>query len=258
MPVSHIGQPEVLVCLSPIWTSKHETAKRLAQRIKAVLDVAKSMGLREGENPITAIKDARVLPNVSARPKHHAAMPWNEIPAFFSELEQNTSVASKALQFCILSACRTSEVLGARWEEFDFEQELWTIPPERMKTGQTHRVPLTPEMVKIVESLKPLQSKYVFEGQKRHHPLSNMALLMLLRRLGCTGVTVHGFRSAFRDWAAEATNTTREVAERCLAHKLGSDVEQAYARSDLLEKRRILMKKWTDFMEVIYGGNKYY
>ena len=248
MPVDSIDQPEILMCLSPIWTEKHETARRLSQRLKVVLDVAKSKGFRSGENPVTAIKDAGVLPKVVKKPKHHPAMRWQDVPAFFADLSGRKAMAAKALMFTCLSGSRTGEVLGMRWAELDFVDRLWTCPSERMKAGETHRVPITDEMIEILEPLKELQSEYVFEGQKRHRPLSNMAMLMLLRRMGEEGVTVHGFRSTFRVWASEATNVPREVAEMSLGHKIGSDVERAYARSDLLEKRRELMAQWSQFV----------
>ena len=248
MPIDSIGQPEVLMCLSPIWTEKHETAKRLAQRIKIVLDVAKSKGFREGENPVTSIKDAQVLPKVKAKAKHHAAMKWQDVPSFFDDLRNREAMAAKALMFTCLTGSRTGEVLGMRWDEIDTEARLWTCPAERMKTANEHRVPLTDDMLAIIEPLKAMASKHVFEGQKRHSPLSNMAMLMLLRRMKVEGVTVHGFRSTFRDWASEVASAPREVAEMSLAHKVGSDVERAYARSDLLERRRILMERWSQFV----------
>ncbi len=248
MPIDSIDQPEVLMCLSPIWTEKHETARRLSQRIKIVLDVAKSKGFRSGENPVTAIKDAQVLPKVKAKPKHHMAMRWQDVPDFYADLKTKTAMSAKALMFTCLTGSRTGEVLGLRWAELDFEKRLWICPAERMKTGEEHRVPLTDEMLAIIEPLKAMESKYVFEGQKRHQPLSNMSMLMLLRRMQVEGVTVHGFRSTFRDWAAEEANAPREVAEKSLAHSVGSDVERAYARSDLLEKRRALMRMWSQYV----------
>jgi integrase len=253
MPIDSIGQPEVLMCLSPIWTDKHETARRLAQRIKIVLDVAKSKGLRSGENPVTAIQEAQVLPKVKARPKHHSAMAWRDVPAFYADLKTRDAMAAKALMFTCLTGSRTGEVLGMRWTELDLGARLWTCPADRMKGGEVHRVPLTDEMLAIIEPLQAMKSDYVFEGQKRNKPLSNMAMLMLLRRMEVEGVTVHGFRSTFRDWAAEAANAPREVAEMSLAHKVGSDVERAYARSDLLEKRRLLMARWSDFITTTAG-----
>lgn len=248
MPVDAIGQPEVMMCLGPIWTAKHETAKRLAQRIKTVLDVARSKGYRSDENPVTAIRDARVLPSVKAKPRHHKAMRWQDVPAFYAELRERNAMAAKALMFTCLSGARTGEVLGMQWGEIDFDIRLWTCPAERMKSGEEHRVPLTEEMLSIIEPLRAMRSDYVFEGQKRHRPLSNMAMLMLLRRLDVKEATVHGFRSTFRDWAAEVADVPREVAEKSLAHAVGSDVERAYARSDLLEKRRALMRDWSQFV----------
>jgi len=248
MPIDSIGEPEVLMCLSPIWTEKHETARRLSQRIKVVLDVAKSRGYRSGENPVTGIKDGQVLPKVKAKPKHHKAMLWQDVPAFYADLRTRDAMAAKALMFTCLTGSRTGEVLGMQWGEVDLVARLWTCPADRMKGGVLHRVPLTDEMLAIVEPLRAMQSDYVFEGQKRHRPLSNMAMLMLLRRMQVEGVTVHGFRSAFRDWASEAANAPREVAEMSLAHKVGNDVERAYARSDLLEKRRMLMNQWSGFV----------
>ncbi len=247
LPVSDIGQPEVLACLSPIWAEKHETAKRLAQRIKTVLDVAKSKGFREGENPVTAIRDGGVLPKVKVKVQHHKAMDWRDVPAFYADLMRRKAMSANALRFTCLTGLRTSEVLGAKWEEFDFAARIWNAPAERMKGGLDHRVPLTDAMLEIVEPLKAMHSAYVFEGQKRHEPLSNMAMLMLLRRMGVEGVTVHGFRSTFRDWASEVANAPREVAEMSLAHKVGTDVERAYARSDLLERRRALMERWSQY-----------
>ncbi|MEL7453002.1 MAG: tyrosine-type recombinase/integrase [Pseudomonadota bacterium] len=248
MPLDSIGQPEVMMCLSPIWTEKHETAKRLAQRIKIVLDVAKSRGFRSGENPVTGIKDAGALPKVKAKVKHHKAMRWQDVPAFYSDLKGRNAMSANALRFTCLTGSRTSEVLGMRWDEIDFDAHLWTCPDDRMKTGEDHRVPLTEEMLAIIKPLKALKSDYVFEGQKRHKPLSNMSMLMLLRRMNVESVTVHGFRSTFRDWASEAANAPREVAELSLSHKVGNDVERAYARSDLLDKRRVLMDRWSAFV----------
>lgn len=248
LPASEVGQPEILQVLLPIWTEKHETAKRLAQRIKAVLDVAKSKGFRDGENPVTTIRDARVLPTVKQKVQHHKAMRWQDVPAFYAELTTKDAMAARALMFTCLTACRTSEVLQAGWEEFDFEKQLWTVPAERMKADKEHRVPLTSQMVAILEPLRALRSEVVFEGQKRHKSMSNMAMLMLLRRMKVEGITVHGFRSAFRDWASEQPNVSREIAELSLAHTVGSEVERAYARSDLLEKRRSLMRLWSEFV----------
>jgi integrase len=164
MPIDSIDQPEVLMCLSPIWTEKHETARRLSQRIKIVLDVAKSKGFRSGENPVTAIKDAQVLPKVKAKPKHHIAMRWQDVPDFYAELQTKNAMSAKALMFTCLTGSRTGEVLGLRWEELMIAEQLWICPAQRMKTGEEHRVPLTDEMLSIIIPLRDMQSKYVFEG----------------------------------------------------------------------------------------------
>jgi len=248
MPIDSIDQPEVMMCLAPIWTEKHETAKRLAQRIKVVLDVARSKGFRSGENPVTLVKEAQVLPKVKVKVKHHKAMAWQDVPAFYADLMSRNAMAANALRFTCLTGSRTTEVLKMRWEELDFDAGVWTCPEERMKGNEEHRVPLTAQMLEIIEPLKALKSVFVFEGQKRNHPLSNMAMLMLLRRMGVEGVTVHGFRSTFRDWVSETGKGQWEVAERSLSHKVGSKVERAYARSDLLEKRRALMDEWSRFV----------
>ena len=253
MPIDSIGQPEVMMCLSPIWTEKHETARRLSQRIKIVLDVAKSKGFRSGENPVTAIHDARVLPKVKVTTKHHNAMRWQDVPAFYADLKSRHSMAAKALMITCLTGSRTGEVLGMQWDEVDITNRIWTCPAVRMKGGVAHRVPLTNQMIEIIEPLRALQSDFVFEGQKRHHPLSNMAMLMLLRRMKIESVTVHGFRSTFRDWASEVAGSPREVAEISLSHKVGSDVERSYARSDLLEKRRVLMAQWSGHVSNLDG-----
>ncbi|MEP3676532.1 tyrosine-type recombinase/integrase [Sulfitobacter sp.] len=248
MPIDSIDQPEVMMCLAPIWTEKHETAKRLAQRMKVVLDVARSKGFRSGENPVTLVKEAQVLPKVKVKVKHHKAMAWQDVPAFYADLVSRNAMAANAFRLTCLSGSRTTEVLKMRWEELDFDAGVWTCPEDRMKGNEEHRVPLTAQMLEIIEPLKALKSTFVFEGQKRNHPLSNMAMLMLLRRMSVEGVTVHGFRSTFRDWVSETGNGQWEVAERSLSHKVGTKVERAYARSDLLEKRRALMAQWSDFV----------
>ena len=248
MPIDSVEQPEVMMCLAPIWIEKHETAKRLAQRIKVVLDVARSKGFRSGENPVTLVKAAQVLPKVKVRVKHHKAMAWQDVPAFYADLASRNAMAANALRFTCLTGSRTTEVLKMRWEELDLDAGVWTCPEERMKGNEEHRVPLTAQMLEIIAPLKALKSDFVFEGQKRNHPLSNMAMLMLLRRMGVEGVTVHGFRSTFRDWVSETGKGQWEVAELSLSHKIGSKVERAYARSDLLEKRRALMDEWSQFV----------
>lgn len=251
MEVDAIASPDILAVLTPIWTAKPETAKRVSQRLKAVLDVAKAKGFRAGENPVLTIKDADILPKVAKSQKHHAAMAWRDLPEFYQLLKSRDAMAAQALRFLILTGARTGEVLGATWDEI--EGDLWTIPASRMKANKEHRVPLTDEALSILEPLRAMESKYIFEGQKRHRPLSNMAMEMLLRRMEIKDATVHGFRSTFRDWASDVTNAHREVAEACLAHSVGNAVEQAYARSDLLERRVGLMQRWAGFVAKVDG-----
>ncbi len=252
MPIDAVGQPEVMMCLSPIWTDKHETAKRLAQRIKTVLDVARSKGFRSGENPVTTIKEAKALPKVTAKPKHHKAMRWQDVPAFYADLKARNAMAAKALVFTCLTGSRTGEVLGMRWEEVDLEARLWTCPAIRMKTGEDHRVPLTDEMAGIIEPLLAMNSEYVFEGQKRNKPLSNMSMLMLLRRMRVEGVTVHGFRSTFRDWASEVANAPREVAEISLAHTRKKSLERLLAER---QSSVTWVPNWMPSMPTANSGN---
>jgi integrase len=248
IPVDSIGQPQVLICISRIWTEKHETARRLAQRLKIVLDIPKSNGFRSGENPDIATGDVKVLPKVRAKPKHHNAMRWQDVPYFYNDLKAQDAMAAQAWKFWCLSWSRTGELLEMKLSEIDPKARLWICPADRMKGSEVHRVPLTDETLEIIEPLRAMQSEFVFEGQKRHKPLSNTAMLMLLRRMGIEGVTVHGFRSTFRDWVAEVANAPCEVVEMSLAHKVGSDVDRSYARSDLLEKRRLLMERWSGFV----------
>ena len=257
MPIDSIGQPEALMCLSPIWTDKHETARRLAQRIKTVLDVAKSKGFRSGENLVTEIKDAQILPKVKVKLQHHDAIPWRDVPAFFTKLNERSATTAKALQFTVLTASRTTEVLDMTWPEVDVEARLWTVPATRMNGGKEHRVPLTDDMLAILEPFKAMASVYVFEEQKRHKLLSNMSMLMLLRRMGRDGFTVHGFRSSYWDWAAEAANAPRKLVKAALAHQIGSNIVRAYARSDLLEWRWELMNDWISQCREKISGGKY-
>lgn len=247
--VDQVHTPEVLKALGPIWLAKPETARRVRQRIKAVLDWAKAAGFRSGENPVEGVEKG--LPKQNGRDSHHEAMPYGQVPAFITNLRASDAgeITRLALEFLILTASRTSEVLLARWEEIDLEQALWTIPANRMKAGRIHRVPLSDRCVEILKRAKVLgaDSNYVFPGRSAEKPLSNMVFLMMLRRMKIY-VTAHGFRSSFRDWAAEATHFPREVAEMALAHTIENKVEAAYRRGDLMEKRREMMQVWTDFV----------
>jgi integrase len=253
LPVSRITTDLVLEVLQPIWTTKPETASRIRGRIETVLDAAKARGGREGDNPARWRGHlANLLPRTSkvARVEHHAAMPFRDLPAFLEELRQHEGVGPRALEFVILTAARTTEGLGARWVEIDFHQKQWTVPRERMKGGKEHRVPLSARAIAILKELEALkQNEFVFPGMKPGRPLSNMALLMLLRRMKRDDITVHGFRSTFRDWAAETTSFPNFVVEMALAHSIEGKVEAAYRRGDLFEKRRRLMNDWAKYLD---------
>lgn len=243
--ISEVTQSDVLRVLSPIWTEKAETARRVRQRIRTVMDWARTAGHFEGVNPVEGVE--RGLPKQRDKVKHHTAMPWIELPTLLPQL--GTSAAAHALHFLILTAARTGEVIGARWSEINMEEKLWIIPEGRMKAKREHRVPLSPEAINVLEHVKGLGDEFVFPGQKHGRGLSNMAMTQLMRRINHGDVTVHGFRSSFRDWAEERGGMPREIAELSLAHEVGNATERAYRRSDLLEKRRKLMERWARFCQ---------
>ena len=248
--VSQITTHDVLAVLTPIWSEKPETASRLRGRIERVLDYAKAKGWRDGENP--ALWRGHLKNVLPARQRltrgHHAAMPYGDVPAFVARLRALEAMSARALEFTILTAGRSGETRGATWAEIDFDRALWVIPANRMKAGKEHRVPLTPRAVDLLRDLYELRtSELVFPGQKNGRPLSVMAMDMLLRRMK-VDVTVHGFRSAFRDWAGEETGFPRDVAEQALAHAVGDATERAYRRGDALEKRRKLMDSWAAYL----------
>lgn len=259
--VASITTEDILEVLRPIWTAKAETASRLRGRIEKVLDAAKAQGYRSGENPARwrGHLDNLLSKRAKLQRGHHPAMPWADMPTFVGRLRATPSMSSLALEFLILTASRSGEILrsvrdgelmGARWEEVDLEAKVWTVPAARMKSGKEHRVPLSPRAVEILNELsKAKQGDFIFPGQRGKTPLSEMALELLLRRLDAKPYTVHGFRSTFRDWAGEATHYPREVCESALAHTVGNAVEQAYRRGDALEKRRALMNDWAAFVE---------
>jgi integrase len=255
-PVDAITTEDVLECLKPIWTTKAETASRVRGRIERVLDAAAARGLRSRENP------ARWRGHLSALlPKrrrltrgHHAAMPFSEVPGFLARVRDMEGFGARALEFLILTATRTGEVIGTRWDEINLSEKVWTVPASRMKAAREHRVPLTGRAIKILKGMAAVRtSEFVFPGLRRDRSLSNMAMRMTVRRAGITQ-TVHGFRSAFRDWAGERTNFPREIAEAALAHVVGDATERAYRRGDALEKRRALMEAWAGYCEAV-GDN---
>lgn len=257
--VDQIATADVLEVLKPIWLTKPETAARLRGRIERVLDAAKAKGHRSGQNP--ALWRGHLDNLLPKRRKlsrgHHAAMPYERVPAFVADLRERDAMAPRALEFTILTAARTGETFGAIWREIDLEAAIWTIPRERMKAGREHRVPLTDRAVEILTELSELSTgpdAYVFPGQKKGRPLSVMAMDMILRRMDIE-FTVHGFRSSFRDWAGEETSFPREVAEAALAHVVGDETERAYRRGDALEKRRKLMIAWANYCEPKNPGN---
>jgi integrase len=250
--LADIETDDVLSCLKPIWQAKAETASRVRGRIERVLDAAAARGLRSRDNPA---RWRGHLANLLAKPQklargHHAAMPFNDVPGFVAKLREVEGVSAPALEFAILTAARSGEVLGARWSEIDLTGKVWTVHARRTKAAREHRVPLTDRAIAILEMMATTRaSDFVFPGAKRGKPLSVTALTMAMRRIGAGDYTVHGFRSAFRDWVGERTNFPREIAEAALAHVVGDATERAYRRGDALEKRRALMEAWAAFCE---------
>jgi integrase len=244
LPVQALDTGLVLKVLEPLWTAKPETASRLRGRLESVLDFAKVRGYRDGENPARWRGHlAKLLP---ARSKvraieHHAALPYAELPGFLIALRAQEGIAARALEFLILTTARTGEVIGARWKEIDLLNKAWTVPAPRMKAHREHRVPLSPRALAILDEMQAARigdtdDAFVFPGRKPGTPLSNMAFLMLLRRMGRADLTAHGFRATFKTWASERTSFQNEIAEAALAHVIGDKVEQAYRRHDLFEK----------------------
>ena len=255
--VDAITTEDVLSVLKPIWTAKAETASRLRGRIERVLNAAKAKGFRSGENPAAWRGHLEnLLPKRHKLARgHHAAMPYPDVPAFVAQLREREAVAGLALEFAILTAARSGEVLGALWSEIDLDAKAWIIPPKRMKAAREHRVPLSKRALAILKRTEAAKtSNLVFPGQLAGRPLSVMAMDMVLRRMGAS-VTVHGFRSSFRDWAGNETHFPRELAEHALAHVMGDKAEQAYRRSDALEKRRALMDAWAAYCEPKAASN---
>jgi integrase len=251
LPVQSIDVGLVMKALEPIWHTKPETASRLRGRIEAVLDWATVRSYRNGENPARWRGHLdKLLPARSKvhKVKHHPALPYNEMADFTAALQNQEGVAARALEFLILTAARTGEVINAPWDEVDLNDKLWVVAPTRMKAQREHRVPLSAGAMAVLEQMKEIrEGAFVFAGGKKGKPLSNMAMLAVLKRMGRTELTAHGFRSTFRDWAAECTNFPREVVEMALAHTIENKVEAAYRRGDLFQKRRQLMEAWAGF-----------
>ncbi len=245
--VNDIEGPLIREVLLDFWLEKPETARRVKQRIGVVLDWAYANGMRATEAPMRSL--SRALPRQPKQDGHFAAMPYEDVPTFLMHLHKRTSVARLALEFLILTASRSGEVRGAKWAEINLDAKLWTVPAERMKIGKEHVVPLTDAAIDALERAKPYYaecSDLVFPGRNVLRPMSDMTLLKILRYAKLP-FTVHGFRSAFRDWAAEKTSYPGEVAEAALAHTVSNKVEAAYRRTNYLDKRRELMREWSDF-----------
>lgn len=252
LPVQAVDTGLVMRVLEPIWTTKTETAVRLRGRIEAILDWAATRGYRRGENPARWKGHLQnLLPKRSKLRKveHHAAMPFKDMPTFMKTLGKQPGIAAKLLEFTILTAARSGEARGARWSEIDLEAGIWIVPAERMKAGVEHRVPLSTAALAILVEVRGLDDTFVFPRGRHGKPMSNMAMLALLRRMKLNDLTVHGFRSSFRDWASETTHFASEVVEMALAHTVESKVERAYRRGDLFEKRRELMQAWAEFCD---------
>ena len=253
--LDQIESGDVLRALSPIWLTKPETAQRLRQRIRAVMDWAKAKNFRSGENPVEATIEALPRNRRRGEGNHFRSMPYPQVPGFIRDLRDTSGDVTirLALEFLILTATRTSEVLLARWNEIDLEARAWTIPAERMKTERMHRVPLAPRSMEILEAVRERSEggPYVFpsrRGQRSGQPLSFRIFQVVLERMKRTDCTVHGFRSSFRVWSAESTPYSREVCEAALAHTLQDRVEAAYRRTDLFERRRQLMEDWAAYL----------
>lgn len=247
--VDEVTSADLLSPLAVDWLKKAETSRRVLQRLRVIFDWCKAQGFRTGDNPTEGL--TKVLPKQRDSREHHAALPYQQVPTFLQDLGRSDSSETVRLAFelLILSACRTSEVLNAQWSEFDFDAKCWTIPASRMKAGVAHRVPLSAGCLAVLDRMRVISgaSSLVFPGRQPKKPLSNMVFLMALRRLKYSELTAHGFRSTFRDWAAERTNQPRAVCEAALAHSLRDKTEAAYNRTDLFEKRRDLMEAWSRF-----------
>lgn len=252
LPVATVSTAMIVKVLQPIWQEKTETATRLRGRIESILDWATVSHFRVGDNPARwrgHLDNLLADPGKMNKVVHHAALPWQEIGAFMVELKVREGIAARAVEFAILTATRSGEVRGAVWNEFDLDAALWVIPAERMKAGREHRIPLSKEAVTLLRAA-PRLNKMVFPGQRYDTQLSDMSLTAVLRRMGRKEITVHGFRSTFRDWCSEHAGNSfpREVCEHALAHSLPDKVEAAYRRGDLIEKRKVLMQVWADYL----------
>ncbi len=252
LDVKAIETSHVIGALRPIWTEKTETASRVRQRIEAIIDYATSNGQRDRPDPA---RWRGHLQNLLAKPssvrsvEHHAALDWRQLPEFMTALEKRQGVSARALQFLLLTAARSGEVRGMRWNEIDLETGVWTVPDSRMKAGKEHRIPLDESAIALLGEPGAPDTRVLASPSNPNKPMSDMTLTAVLRKMGRTDITVHGFRSTFRDWAGETTNFPREVIEAALAHRLKNIAEAAYARGDLFNKRRDLMAAWRQYAQ---------
>jgi integrase len=249
--IAAIKNKDVIAVLDPIWGEKQETAEKLREAIERVLDAAKVEGHRSGDNPAVwrgNLEHALHKPNQLTATKHHASMPHADMAEFMRKLAAVNGVGARALELAILTACRSGEVRGAIWSEFDLQAAVWTIPALRMKGGKEHRVPLSEQALALIRNMKEKSvNQYVFPGVRDKRPLSDASLAKALAAAGGGAYTPHGFRSSTRDWATEVAHAPREIAEAALAHAVGDAVERSYARSDALERRRLLMQEWASY-----------
>ena len=255
LPVAEVNSPLVLKVLEPIWREKTETATRVRSRIELVLSWATARGYRSGENPARwrgHLQTMLPAPGKIARVEHHRAVSYREIGEFMSALRARNGVSARALEFTILTAARTGEAIEARWSEISLAEKTWIVPGERMKAGREHRVPLSNRALAILKEL-PREGDFLFPGARKDRPISNMAMLELVRGMRGMGSTVHGFRSTFRDWAAEQTSYPNELCEIALAHTVSDKTEAAYRRGDMMEKRRRLMSDWANYCGSLPG-----
>jgi integrase len=253
LSVSDIDTGLVLKCVEPIWPDKTETANRVRGRIESVLDWATVRGYRVGDNPARwrgHLAEVLPAPGKIQKTNHHAALPYVELPAFMGELREREGIAARALEFTILTAARSGEVMSARWSEIDLKGKVWVLPPERMKAGREHKVPLSDTALALLRSLpREDGNEHVFIGTKTSGGLSHMAMNTTLRRMKRADITVHGMRSTFMDWAHERTAFPKPVIDMALAHTIGDQVEAAYRRGDLFDKRKRLMAEWARYCE---------
>lgn len=260
LPVAAVNTDLVEKALKPIWYEKPETASRVRGRIESVLDYATVRKKRKGDNPARLrghLAHLLIPRGDTQKVRHHPALPYAEIAEFMAALREQEGTGARALEFTILTAGRTGEVIGAKFDEFDLDAGLWTVPAERMKADREHRVPLSDDAAQIIETMQKARlSEYVFPSPRVHKkPISNMAMLQTLKRMGRDDLTVHGFRSSFRDWCAEQTKYPREVAEAALAHIVGDKVERSYQRGDMFDKRRKMMRDWARYCLPVVSGN---